>query len=352
MYNEKYYFASAFTPDGWIESMQNNSYTSLLLSSPPHLSSAQIWPALFPNMQASSAIYIDPFSPGRSEGFLSETGPVLLSNMLHPRFLASAPFFTTVIDLHQLVFPFEDATRYKGILLLKKQMKSLREAQLQLRAAKDLLAENIRIGSAHLLTDKIYFSVEKIASGLLAAPSGHNTGRIKNETRFYSSITPNGIVFCEKALHCNIRTVVALSDTTGAAARLFLRLLTEYARKNAIPHYIGRCSLFYQDKTDHLIFPQQNLLVTTSNRFHTCRFANYSFCCGKEWMRPMKKTETTMLHRNTVLAYQKINDARLALRQTSRIQAALEELCPVRKLTHIFPANALADITAKNTVEI
>lgn len=352
LYNEKHCFASAFTANGWIEPPQNNSQRRILLSSPPHLSSAQIWQSLFSEMQTASAIYIDPFSPGRSEGFLCEAGPVLLANLLHPRFMASAPFTDAVIDLHHLVIPIEESARCKGTLLLNYQKKFLQEAQMQLHMAKAFLAENQRIGYSHLFIDKICIAVEKIAALYFAAPIRCSADKTANETRFYSSITPNGIVFCEKALRSNIRTVIALSDRTGAAARLFMHLLSEYAKRHNIPHDIGRCSLFYQDKTDHLIFPQQSLLFTASNRFHMCRCADYSISCEKEWMQPLRKEECTRLNRNTAFASQKINSARLALRNVSRIQAALEELCPTRKLKHIFPANILTDIAAKNTAEI
>ncbi len=358
MLSDSRVFRSAFTPTGWVEPQAVPSERRFLLTAPPFAAPADFWEPFLASCSEPVELFADPFAPERLEGIGARTAAWLISDHLHPRSSASAPFFDGIFDLHCTLPPLSSSDRRTGLQLFERQDLAIRRAKGSLSAARAYLEENLRISAAHIDTAAVQRRTETLLLQYL--PDNRNSNRSENIksapmngacTRFFSAMTSSGPMLCERYLRAQADTVILLDDEDGAAARMLLHFLLRACKDAPEKSIIGRCPFFWPDKIDHLLFPQHRLLVSTANRFHRLGASSLRIHCADEFMRPFSEKEKQQLHRNRRFAGRLFASAHSALREVCLLQAALASLCPFSMEKAPFVTNVRTNITAKNNAE-
>ncbi len=90
----------------------------------------------------------------------------------------------------------------------------------------------------------------------------------REKWRGLCAVTPDGIRCFSDTVYQAAHTVYALQDDWGAAAALFMEHLRKGLLQKGHTIVTGRCSLFPQEKTEHLLLEEKKAAFVTSNQAH------------------------------------------------------------------------------------
>lgn len=133
-----------------------------------------------------------------------------------------------------------------------------------LNAASSLQNDSARIVSECTDFDKIAVYASRFAT----REFGVSRGKIGKETkRFLSAVTPKGVFMNYDTIKSQCSRVIAVYDEYGAASAQLLKLLRGYALGIGLDTTVCCCPT-NPDKIEHLIIPEKELCIFTSNSYH------------------------------------------------------------------------------------
>ncbi len=175
----------------------------------------------------------------------------------------------TVISLYDTLNPELLRPRQEEILAYNQQHRNLRQqANRYVASASSLILDGRRVAAGCTDFAKVRRYVAGLADRLL--PRTNVPGR--EQVRFLSGITPEGLVFYRDTVPALADQIYVFQDTWGAASRLILELLREEALHRGCEVITCRCGLHPAEKIDHILLPGLRLAFLTSNPWHHCQF--------------------------------------------------------------------------------
>lgn len=175
----------------------------------------------------------------------------------------------TVINLYDPLN--EDLLRSKQeeILAYNRQHRALRQqANHYVASASSLILDGRRVAAGCTDFAKVRRYVSGLADRLI--PRTNVPGR--EQVRFLSGITPEGLVFYQDTVPALADQIYVFQDTWGAASKLIMELLRAEALNRGCEVITCRCGLHPAEKIDHLLLPGLRLAFLTSNPWHTCQY--------------------------------------------------------------------------------
>lgn len=146
-----------------------------------------------------------------------------------------------------------------------------RRCRQYLAAGAALLESNCRIAARCTDEDKVRRTARRLAARE-CSPTG-NRGR--EDRRFLSAVTPDGILTLYSTLQALCPRVYVIEDEYGAAGNLLLQEVRRAALENGHHVISCACPLAPSDKLEHILLPERGVGFTLSNPWHRADFPVY-----------------------------------------------------------------------------
>lgn len=192
-----------------------------------------------------------------------------------------------------------------------------------LSAAASLQKDSLRIVSECTDFDKIAVYASRFAS----REFGISRGRIgKEKKRLLSAVTPKGIFTNYDTIKSQCSRVIAVYDEYGASSCQLLKLLRGYALGIGLDTTVCCCPL-NTDKIEHLIIPEKELCIFTSNSYHPAPAdVDRKIHCRRFIDSEKLRTHRHRLHFNSRAAAELIDEAGVMLKSAKENHDDLEQL--------------------------
>ncbi|MDO4219380.1 MAG: hypothetical protein Q4C78_05285 [Synergistaceae bacterium] len=226
----------------------DNNQTAELIhcsSDPNSLDGVILWDKKIAILDATSPHSVEPITPGMMQEVIS------LYHTINKEKLS--------LNKKDLI---DQAKRYK---YYHKQSGSA------LANAANLLRNNLQTASIFYDDDKISNYANNLAKKLITVKDDCSAGH--KYSRFFSAITPRGIIFYEDSLRALAEQIYVIEDDYGVCSNSILKTICNYAIDAGNDVFCCGCPLLPEEKIDFLIIPDLSLAFVTSNSWHKLDFS-------------------------------------------------------------------------------
>lgn len=156
-----------------------------------------------------------------------------------------------------------------------------------------------------LRLERLYKFSEKLA---LKKLKGASDVRGRQQKRFLSALTPEGLVLFRETFSAFSTEKIVLSDSFGFASSVLLKIISMKATEMGLDSIICHCPMSPEFKPEHLIIPSLGIGFYTSNRWHPDDFTDaYNINCLSFY-----DTSTLSKHKNRIAFNRRSRDELLA----------------------------------------
>lgn len=192
-----------------------------------------------------------------------------------------------------------------------------------LSGAVNLLAENARLQQE--ATDEE--ALRAFAARLAAQEWEKGTDIGREQRRFLTAVTPDGIVALFETVQALCPRIYVLCDEQGAVAGRLLHHIKTQALADGQTVVVCPCPLFPDSRIAHVLLPESGTAFITANRFHTVDFPVYRRIHATRFVDNERLRE----HKSQLAFRQKAADELMsgaidALGQARKVHTALEKV--------------------------
>ena len=151
------------------------------------------------------------------------------------------------------------------ILSITAKHKNLhKSASIYIKAAGQLIKDNINISFNCLNTDKALSYAENICKKHIPQKNGNS----KEWVRFICGVTPKGVISFTDTVLKEAENNIIISDTYGSATKIITSYIREYALKNGYEVISVKNPFLPSLLYDHIIIPELSLGILREYDFH------------------------------------------------------------------------------------
>lgn len=191
-------------------------------------------------------------------------------------------------------------------------------------AAANLLDEAARLSLSEISQDKAAKAAARICAKEL-----HKTTKSqgKEKIRFLSAITGDGVTMFDDTAKLLCGRIYVVDDDCGAVSRIFMNTVRKIALEKGYDIITCRCSVFPQEKNEHILIPEAGVGFMTSNKRHTISTKPYRMIHAKRFVNKEKNGKTKMKIKFTIRAANElIKEASLCMKEAKTVHDELEKI--------------------------
>lgn len=191
-------------------------------------------------------------------------------------------------------------------------------------AAANLLDEAARLSLSEISQDKTAKAAARICAREL-----HKTSKSsgKEKIRFLSAITGEGVTMFDDTARLLCGKIYVVDDDCGAVSRIFMNTVRKIALERGYNIITCRCSVFPQEKNEHILIPEAGIGFMTSNRRHTINTKPYRIIHAKRFINKEKSGKTKIKIKFTLKAADElIKEASLCMKEAKAVHDELEKI--------------------------
>ena len=121
--------------------------------------------------------------------------------------------------------------------------------------------------------------------------------------------------------------IYVVDDDCGAVSRIFMNTVRKAALEKGYDIITCRCSVFPQEKNEHILIPEAGLGFMTSNGRHTVSTKPYRIIHAKRFINKEKNGKTKIRMKFTLKAANElIKEASLCMKEAKAVHDDLEKI--------------------------
>lgn len=225
-------------------------------SSPESLDGVMIWDKKIAILDATAPHTVEPTTPGLMQ---------------------------EVVSLYHTINKEKLAVNKENLIYQSKRYKFYhKQSGAALANAANLLKDNLRTASIIYDEDKISCYANDLAEKLITVKDDCSAGH--KYSRFFSAITPNGIVSYNDSLQALAEHIYVIEDEYGVCSNSILTTICNYAIDAGYDVFCSGCPLLPEDKMNYLIIPDLSLAFASSNSWHKLSFSNQNVINSQDFI--------------------------------------------------------------------
>lgn len=212
----------------------------------------------------------------------------------------------------------------KIVALFNKNRELHDRARRYISAAASLFDEVARLSLAEISQDKVVKAALRICAREL-----HKTSMRcgKEKIRFLSAVTGDGVILFDDTVKLLCGKIYVVDDDCGAVSRIFMNTVRKAALERGYDIITCRCSVFPQEKNEHILIPEAGIGFLTSNRRHTVNTKPYRMIHAKRFADKEKGGRTKFRIKFTLKAATELTrEASICMREAKTIHDELEKI--------------------------
>lgn len=217
----------------------------------------------------------------------------------------------------------------ENIIFLTDQCRKAHEySQSLCQTAGQLLQTNKRLASQCINREKLHHTIQRYQKKLPKLATG---GYGKENFRFLSAITPNGLTSFPESVSENAETIILLEDEYGAVAPEFLDGIRKDALEKGYSVISLPSPLSLDNSLEGLLIPEANVGFLTMNSWHPYHFPSAKTIHAKRFLSQEYPLYTQRLRFGRKIARELLRSASLYLNKADLLHNELES-CYVKAM--------------------